>query len=179
MVEDLKEGQPDVNILKRRMPHRSRRVTATDSMKVIRLRSWLAYLDDHQISKNHEGPKIHIGFVLFYELSLSQYLIEQIFLLLLSTCENKQRTSRTKRMQWIIILSTKEIQRNIQRNYPYQTKGQHSWFKPLNNSICAGTLIQRLSNDCLYKELKTWRRINKTLLFYWVITLSNQIAQNT
>jgi len=48
-------------------------------------------------------------------------------------------------MQQIILLSAKEIQRVIQRNYQYQIKGQHSWLKLLNDSIYVGTLIQRLS----------------------------------
>jgi len=32
MVEDLKQGKPEVNVLRRRMPHRRWRVTSTDSV---------------------------------------------------------------------------------------------------------------------------------------------------
>jgi len=35
------------------------------------------------------------------------------------TCATRQRTSRTKRMQQIILLSAKKIQRTSQLNYPY------------------------------------------------------------
>jgi len=38
MVENMKEGQSEVNVLRRRMPHRSWRVMSTDSVKDIRLR---------------------------------------------------------------------------------------------------------------------------------------------
>jgi len=46
MVEDLMEGQPKFNVFRRRMPHKSWRVSSTDSVKDIRLKSLLAYLDD-------------------------------------------------------------------------------------------------------------------------------------
>jgi hypothetical protein len=155
------------------MPHRSWRVTLTDSVKVIRLRSRRQTLMTLQIWENLKGPKIHVGFVFFCELSLSKDLIEQLFCLLLSTSANRQRTSRTKGMQWIILLSAKEIQRTIQQNYPYQEKGQQSWLNLLNDSICADTLLQHLSNDCLYKELKTWRRL--TRLYYFTVSLLCQV----
>ncbi|KEH33558.1 hypothetical protein MTR_3g046370 [Medicago truncatula] len=39
MVKDMKEGQPEVNVLRRRIPHRSWRVISTDFVKDNRLRS--------------------------------------------------------------------------------------------------------------------------------------------
>jgi len=89
------------------MSHRSWRVTSTDYVKVIRLRSWWQTWMTPHIWENPEGPKIHVGFVFFCELSLSKDLIEQLFCRLLSTCANRQRTSWTKGMQQIILLSTK------------------------------------------------------------------------
>ncbi|KEH26374.1 hypothetical protein MTR_6g053270 [Medicago truncatula] len=35
MVEYLKEGRPEVNVLRRRMPHRSRRVNSTNFVKLL------------------------------------------------------------------------------------------------------------------------------------------------
>jgi len=35
----MEKGQPEVNVLKGRMPHRSWRVTSTDYVKVIKLKS--------------------------------------------------------------------------------------------------------------------------------------------
>ena len=45
MVKDLKEGQPEVNVLRIRMPHKSSRVISTDSVWEIRHIRRLAYLN--------------------------------------------------------------------------------------------------------------------------------------
>jgi len=97
-------------------------------------------------------PRIHISFCFIIWVV---FIIVSDRAILMSMCATRQRTSRTKRMQQIILLSAKEIQRTFQLNYPYQAKVQRSWLKLLNDSICDGSLLQCLSYECLYKELKT------------------------
>jgi len=64
MVEDLPEGQPEVNILIRMKSHKSWGVISTDYVKDIRHKIWLGYLD-------LRDPESTYAFVLFCELSLS------------------------------------------------------------------------------------------------------------
>jgi len=49
------------------MPHRTWRITSTDFVKVIRLRSWLQTWMTPQIWENWKGPIIHVGFFFFYD----------------------------------------------------------------------------------------------------------------
>ena len=104
--------------------HRSWGVISTDFVKDIKHISWLGYV---------------------CEMSLSMHLVEQLFCLLPSTCTGHQERGK----QHIVPLSVKENLTNFQLDYPYQTKGQHSWLKLPNDSIWDDTLLQRLSNHCV------------------------------
>jgi len=54
------ENMNSINVLRRRMPHRGWIVTSTDSVKVIRLKSWQSVLDDPHIWENLKGSRIHV-----------------------------------------------------------------------------------------------------------------------
>jgi len=141
-------------------------------VKVIRLRSRLTYLDDPQIWWGTQNP---------HRLCLILWIIpiivsDRAVFLSSSVYMCKQtKDLKNKRNATDNSTSIKEIQRTIQRNYPYQEKGQRSWLKLLGDFIYAGTLLQRLSNDCLYKEPKTWRRITTLciLLCHYSVKLNS------
>jgi hypothetical protein len=66
---------------------------------------------------------------------------------------------RDKRNERIILVATKEFQMSHQQHYPYQEIFQRSWLKLLEDSNYVLAHYERLYSPCLYKELKTWRKI--------------------
>jgi len=86
MIEDRKKGQSEVNVLDQKKQSYSEVEELYKTLKSIKL--WR--------TKDSEGPRSHVRFVLFcsWQFSLSRLWV----CLLLTTYRNKQRTSRTRRM---------------------------------------------------------------------------------